>query len=325
MGRFAALVALLPALGAPAPDGELVLGVAHSDRRDGAVTSEYVAAADPRTGETRARRLAGGALCHGPVLAVGGHAIFSGVRGRRAVARALPLTLTGAARAVGAADTFIPSSATGGLWLGHHRGRAGGGRLELRQTDLDGRVSVRASIQTGRWSALHADLGRFFVTTEGRWLTVWDRFLDTARQRMRDGWFVAAGRSRFAWCRGSCARLHVWSRRGGRTFAPPPGVKPLGPHGAFSPDGLRLATTVSIRNRERVAVVDLRDGRWTFVPGGALGAYRALAWSPSGRWLYFAGADEVVSAWRPGLSGATALPIRPGGTIMSIATAEPPG
>jgi hypothetical protein len=112
MGRFlllflvAAGVAAAPAdapdseAPASASDGMLVMGVVGADA-SGTVRGERAVVADPRTGETRARRLPGGTLCWGPVLAVGDRVVFSGSRGGRAVALSLPLTLHGRPRSLG--------------------------------------------------------------------------------------------------------------------------------------------------------------------------------------------------------------------------------
>jgi sugar lactone lactonase YvrE len=100
----------------------------------------------------------------------------------------------------------------------------------------------------------------------------------------------------------------------------PPGVRPLGDDGAFSPDGARLAVGVLVDDRPGVAVVNLRTWRWTLVRGGRLGGSRAMAWSPSGRWLYFTDSDRGLLAWRPGAAQSVRLPIDAGGTVMSIAT-----
>jgi hypothetical protein len=63
---------------------------------------------------------------------------------------------------------------------------------------------------------------------------------------------------------------------------------------------------------------------WTVLTGATLAGYRSAAWSPSGRWLYFTGAGHRLYAWRLGSSRPVRLPIRPGGTVMSIATANTP-
>jgi WD40 repeat protein len=220
---------------------------------------------------------------------------------------------------VGSADVLAPSPGEPTLWLGRWRRHDRASVLWLREMDSSGKVLVRARALLPRMGLLHAALKRGFVLTSGRWLTVWDHFSDVPRRIARDGWFVAASEARVAWCGGDCGRIQVWSRRGRRTLAPPGGTRPLGSVGAFSPDGRLLATGVTA-GKARLALVDLRSGKWTLVPGGALAGYDAIAWSPSGRWLYFTDSDEGLRAWRLGAPSAVSLPIDPGGTVMSIAT-----
>jgi hypothetical protein len=305
--------------GGEPPDGTLVLGVAGHDERLGAVTREWAAVADPRTGTIRKRRLAGGALCHGPVLAVGDRVVFSGHRGRRAVARSLPLSLTGRARVVGRADVFAASPGEPSLWLGLRR-RGGGGVLSLDEVRPNGNRLVRARALLPRHGMLHGALQRALVLTSGRWLIVWDLFRDLPVRIARNGWFVASAEWRFAWCRGNCRTLAIWRSQGQRTLALPAGARWLGAEGAFSPDGLELALPVSVRGRSRLAVANLRTRRWTLAPG-ELGGYRTAAWSPSGQWLYFTAGERDLRAWHVGSATSVPLPIDAGGTVMSIATA----
>jgi len=112
--------------------------------------------------------------------------------------------------------------------------------------------------------------------------------------------------------------MRVWSRGGGQTLTPPAGMRLLGAEGSFSPDGRLLAVGVTTSDRTRVAVVDLRSGAWTLVPGGKLGGYDAVAWSPSGRWLYFTESNRRLRGWQVGAPVAMPLPVQPDGTVMSI-------
>jgi hypothetical protein len=61
-------------------------------------------------------------------------------------------------------------------------------------------------------------------------------------------------------------------------------------------------------------VIDLATRTWTVTPGARLGDYAALAWSPSGRWLYLGGRGDRVLASRGGTERAVRLPIRTRGT-----------
>jgi hypothetical protein len=337
MGRFIviAVLALLPVgvSAAPAgsgavdppdqPDGALVLGVAGYSPEVDAVTREWAVVADPRTGRTRRRRLAGGTLCHGPLLAVGDQVVFSAYRGRQAVARALPISLSGPTRSLGCADTFAPSAVPGRLWLGRWSDRPV--RVSLREVDPVGSGTARVSALLPRFFQLHAATADGFLATEGRWLTLRRPGHDRPELRVRDAWFSAAGASSFAWCSGRCRAFWLWSRAGERPLRPPPGLRLTSPVAAFSPDERWLAAGVTVRGRKRVAVVDVRAGRWTLVPDSRLGGYEAMAWSPSGRWLYFTAGDRRLSGWRLGAQHAVPLSIHPGGTVMSIATAGPSG
>ena len=321
MGRSFLIALVLAGFGGEPPDGQLVLGVIGSG-------PERAIVADPRTGAMAQRRLSGGTLCHGPLLAVGDRLVFSGSRGRRPVARTLPLDLSGPARSLGYADTFTRSASAGRLWLGRWpRPKRGVLRwtnrpipVALTEVDSSGRATARKRDLVPRFGSLHAETAGGFVGTFGRWLTL-RRPGERPLVRVRDGWFVAAGASRAAWCRGDCAALHVWRPGGQRLLRPPAGVRPVQREGAFSPDQRHLATGVTVGGRSRVAVIDVSTGRWTLVPGGRLGGYQALAWSPSGRWLYFTTSNKGLRAWRFGAPRAVSLPVRAGGTVMSIATA----
>jgi hypothetical protein len=316
MGKSLLVALLLAGFGGgEPPDGHLVL--AEHGR------GEWAAVADPRSGELHRHRLPGGTLC-GPFLTVGDRLIFSGHRGRWAVARALPASLEGPARSLGHADSFAPSANPGRLWLARWP-RPASKRwsnralpVRLREVDVNGRVTARAYGRLPRFASLHAWTEAGFVATEGRWLTLRRPGRAGPLMRIRDGWFAAAGRSRFAWCGVRCGSIHVWSRGDELALRPPAGARPVEGVGAFSPDERLLATAITRRGHTRAAIVDLAMRRWTVVPGSTLGDYRALAWSPSGRWLYFANDDEQVRAWRPGSPRSIALPIHARATVMSI-------
>jgi hypothetical protein len=310
--------------GSSAPAGALAApdrasrSAEHDDRLVLAVLSpERVMVADPGTGATRERRLAGGTLCHGPVLAVGGRVLLAGAVGR---ARSLPLSLAGPGRSLGAADTITVSRTSGRVWLGRwNRPRrwsaSSRSHVSLVEVDAVGRAGARATVRLPSWGMLEAVLDDGLLVSHEGGLTLHG----DQRLTIPDAWLVAAGGSRFAWCRGACRRVTVWSRDGERTLDPPPGVRPLAGRGAaFSPGEDRLALPVQVGRRSRVAVIDLGSGAWQLVTG-RVGGYGAVGWSPSGRRLYFADPGHRVLAWDVGAERAARLPIRPGGTVMSIA------
>jgi hypothetical protein len=298
-----------PAAAPSAPDGLLVLAV---------LSPERVLVADPRTGETRERELAGGTLCHGPVLAVADRVLLGGTRRGRPVMLSLPLDLSGPGRALGPADTFVPSSSRGRVWLGRwtpegHRTAS----ISFREVAPDGQATGRVlGGRHPRWSVIEAAVGDGFLVRDDDGLRLWP-----AGPRMPSGWLLAADGTRFAWCREDedCRRPVVGSPAGMRSLDPPRGIRPdVRGQASFSPDGRRLALPVRTPLGVRVAVVELGDGRWQVLRGARLAGYRATAWSPSGRRLYFTGSRHRIVAWQGGRPEP--LPIRTGGMVMSIAT-----
>jgi hypothetical protein len=286
------------------PDGVLVIA---------ALSPERAIVADPLTGRTRERELPGGTLCHGPLLAVGDRFVYFDLHGRRLVARAAPIDRRGRSDEVGAADVAVRSATPGRLWLGELRR----GQVGLREVDMSGVVHARTSTPLARWGSIEAHVGGDFLTTRGSGLAL-------GRERFPGIWLVAAHPERFAWCADPCPRVGLWSGGERSVLEPPAGVLPHRP-GAFSPDGQRLALAVTVDKKPRFAVVDLTTNDWSVVPGARPGDYSALAWSPSGRWLYLATKNDRLLASRDGTGRPRRLPIRTGGTVMSIATASRPG
>jgi hypothetical protein len=304
-------------------DGMLVLGVVGRDDSGAAVHGERIVVVDPRTGDMRARRVPGGTLCYGVPFAVGDRVLFNGNNGRRAEARSLPLTLEGAPRSLGRADTVTPSATPGRVWLGRWRPRGKGFQVAVREVDPSAGVTARVWTLLPRSTRFEAAFEAGFATGHGARLTLWDRALERPLHSVPDGWLVAAGGSRIAWCAGSCRTIRIWEEDGPRTLAPPAGLRPqAGADAAFSPDGERLALPVTDRSgASRVAIVNLADGGWTVVPGARVRPYGAIAWSPLGAWVYLTAGGDRILAWAPGMARATRVPVETGGTVLSIATA----
>jgi hypothetical protein len=294
--------------------------------------------ADLRTGEVRSRRLPGGTLCHGPLAAVGERVIYSGHQGSKAGAMAWPRTLSGAPSSLGRADTITPSARPGRVWLGRWRHGRKSSRAEFREVAVPGEAAASraraadpvwparrngASRMAGplpRWSQVHAALPRAFVIETRRGLALWDGAARPLRGG-RGAWPVASGGSRFAWCRGPCRSVRVRTPGGERVFSSPAHLRLTGSGGSFSPDGRRLAVAVARGRRTHAAVLDLRSGEWSAIPGGALSVYGALVWSTTRDRLYLASASGGLRVWQPGAPRAERLPADPGGTVMSISVA----
>jgi hypothetical protein len=293
------------------PDGMLVLAV---------LSPERAMVADPRTGATTARELPGGTLCHGPLLVTGGRVVMFDVHRRELVPRSLPLVPDGSAKPLGRADTALASSDAGRVWLGRYTWVDDKhGWISLREVGTAGRVTARMRIPLARWAWPVAVVDGGLLTNRGRGIVL--RRPQGPRVRIANGWPLAADGHRFAWCPRGCRRLGVWSPTSAQLLDPPRGLRPdERGEPAFSPDGSRLALPVRTPAGSRVAVVDLDRGAWHVVRGSRLGDYRATAWSPSGGWLYFAGRGERLLASRDGVAPPVRLPIRTGGTVMSIAS-----
>ena len=343
MGRFAllALVVAGSALtvapgaggGAAADDrsaGErLVLAVVGTERSSSAVHGERVVVADPGSGQVRSRRLPGGTLCHGPLMTAGDRVVYTGYRGSRPALMSLPLALTGAPSPLGRADTVIPSARPGHVWLGRWDQPGKRTRATFREVAVPGEAatsrawsgsgSAIAGPLPGRWNAFHAALPGGFVVETRRSLALWDGRTARPLRGGHGAWPVASGGPRFAWCRGRCRLVRVRTPAGERVFRSPAHLRLTGSGGSFSPDGRRLAVAVAKGRRTRAAVLDLRSGEWSMVPGGALSVYGALAWSVTGDRLYIAPRGGGLRAWRPRAPRAETLPIDPRGTVMSIA------
>lgn len=343
MGRFALLALLLAGTalalapgaggggghaaagdrGAAAAGERLVLAVVGNERSASAVHGERVVVADPRAGRVRSRRLPGGTLCHGPLMAAGDRVIYTGYRGSRAMPMSLPLTLTGAPSPLGPADTIIPSARPGHVWMGRWARAGKRTRATFREVAVPGEEAASriAGPLPGRWSHFHAALPGGFVIETRRALALWDGRAARPLRGGRNAWAVATGGPRFAWCSGRCRSVRVRTPAGERTFRTPLQLRITGAGGSFSPDGRRLALPVAQGRRTRAAVIDLRTGEWSMVPGGSLSVYGAMAWSSTGDRLYLAIAGGELRAWLPRAPRTEHLPVDPGGTVMSISVA----
>jgi hypothetical protein len=287
---------------------------------------EHAVVADPRTGQKDIRQLEGGALCHGPVLAVGNRVLASGSRGHRPVVLSFRLDMRGRPRVFAAGDQVVPSGSPGRLWVA--RTESSRGELafaSLREVSASGRTVYRVRRRLPPWSALRAAVAGGLIFTRRSALEWWHPRTGRVVRRLPDAWVIAAGRTRLASCRERCGALRVSTATSDRVLRPPAGVRLPGTSGAFSPDGARLAVPVMREGIWQVAVVDLETGRWNLVPRARLSGYRSIAWSLSGEWLYFTGRGSRILAWRQGSGRPLRLPVRPGGTVVSIATAPASG
>lgn len=189
------------------PDGLLVLGAVGSRDRAGAVSSELVLVADPRTGVVRSHRLPGGTLCGGPVLAGGDGVLYLSYRGRHPIALTLPLDLRGAPRSLGRAPAVAP------LRVERRLAKLGvsppanvrlvpwaGGALSSDERGLAVAVATRAGMRaavldlgTRSWTVVPG--GRLGVSPSMAWTPSGEWLVFTAGARRLMAWRVGAGRA----------------------------------------------------------------------------------------------------------------------------------
>ena len=87
--------------------------------------------------------------------------------------------------------------------------------------------------------------------------------------------------------------------------------------GRFAPAGSRLAVALS---GGRVALVDKRTGSLDLLPVRVT-ERGALAWSPSGEWLYVAAPERRIVAYSLRARRALTVPVRLGGEVIDMAAA----
>ena len=261
-----ASMALAAAPSVPAlPQERLVLGVHPPER---------VAVVDVATGAVEQRRLPGGTLCHGPLMA-------SGVRAL------LPKP----------GEQYLHSARAGAFWA--LRVRPGHVRASVvREISGAGRTLFRARRRPPAGYPSGAVASGIVFESRGRG-RIWDPRSGALRPAGGE-WLVGSSEHGSAWCDGRCRRLRI--RADGRAQAEAPrGSSFLPGSGRLSPDGSRLAVALS-GTRTRIALVDVRSGSVEPLPVPAA-ARGVVAWSPSGDWLYAAGQGGRVAAYSPARGG----------------------
>ncbi len=276
---------IAPPPAAEGPTGRIVLGL-HPP--------EEVMVMDVASGSRVRRRLPGGALCHGPLMATGDRVLWTSSRG---VLESRALTLRGPARRLGRA----PMALAGGdnrLWLMRLRYGRGIRAVDVRVMTATGLLVMRSRHPAPPGYPSAATARSLVIERGGR---TWEWEPGTGRVRRAPGAILVATRgSRSAWCSPSCRRVSLTGPGGSVTSAAIPGIT-LTPRGSLSPDGRMLAMPAyrGTMARTRIALVDTATGAASLVPGAVLSAEGALDWSDGGGWLYFAAPDRRVRAYRP--------------------------
>lgn len=295
------------------PGGRLVLSLLGPG---GAVSGEWVAVVDVRTGKTVRRALPGGTLCHAEISVSGGRVLFAGSDHGRAATMSLDLTLQGRPRTVRRSDIYIRSATEGRVWVGDLRyGRHP--LMRLREQTLAGRTTAVPPRGVSSWS-LHGAFAGGLVFDHRAGLGIWDPRTGRWTRSMPRAFLTASHPDRIAWCSEPCRRLHVTDARGEVTVKPTGRTAFTPGEGAFSADGSLLAVPVGDFERARVALIDPERRSVERIPGARVGTYSALAWSRSGDWLFYATPRGRLMAYRPGAERPLPLPVRFPETVMSI-------
>jgi hypothetical protein len=238
---------------------------------------------------------------------------------------------------------FIPSAAPDRIWVGILDPKSPETERRLaavREVAVDGRVTVDdVRPPEGRWPVAATSSALVFQShgsgPGGRdQLELWNPLTGKLLRRLPGEFPVASHGDLLAWCRQSCARLHVTNVATGKGIQvrPPAGAFEFAPYqGVFSPDGKLLA--VPVRSdpapttqdpKWRLALVDVEEGTATLVQGPTLQGYVFVDWSPAGTTVFITGGDRfkerTIFEYRLGTASARRLPVTVGDFYGMAAT-----
>jgi hypothetical protein len=268
-------------------------------------------AIDVATGRRATRRISSVAGCGPEMHITGGRVVFAGFRRGRTIVYSLPVSLEGRPTRLGTAHAFVRSAREGRVWLAGtacNRSKMVG----VREVTAGGEVTATSGRRVpGRWVA-GAVRGGLVLQRPGG-VVVWDPATGhTVRRLDLDDGGEARG-SLIAGCApgSGCRDLAIVDSATGRTLPWPEsrGYRIL-PGARFSPGGAFAAAAAVEGKRWRVALLDLRSGAATLVPGRRREAYTEVGWTSSG-WLVMRATDSRrVTAYRPGAPRPITLPFR---------------
>lgn len=276
-------------------------------------------AVDVRTGEVIERPVPelapGDALYH--LVRTGDRLVLYG----GSVTYALDLDLRGPPTSLGDSWYFVPSATDGRVWLAILDPTSPETVRDLeavREVTLDGRVTVRSAGPPPCSGPTVVAAVKDGVVCQDDGLVVWEPATGKVLRRLAGPYPVDTHENVVAWCGHGCPQLHLTDiGTGEETRVPAERSFSFNEtyDGAFSPDGSLLAVPVTVHGRkpasragsDGIALVDVRAGRAYLVEGSRSGVYTALAWSPTGDWLFFTTGEGRVMAYRPGSDRAIPL------------------
>lgn len=247
---------------------------------------------------------------------------------------ALDPDLKGPPEDLGESWYFVPSGHEGRVWLTTLDLESPETVRDLeavREVTVDGEVTVP---ETGRppsnGPSIIAAVKDGLLFQEADQLRLWDPRTGKVTLRLPGQFPAAAAGNLIAWCRQSCPNLHVTDAATGNDLAVVPGDSfrfEETYEGAFSPDGTLLAVPVVTSSgthleghRHQVGIVDVRAGTARLVEGSDLpDDYPAMAWSPSGEWLFFSAGGGRIMAYTPASEKVVVLPVRAPASFIDMA------
>lgn len=265
-----------------------------------------------------------------PLVEAGGRLVFYG----GSHTYALDLDLDGPPQDLGESWYFVPSGREGRVWLTTLDLESPETVRDLkavREVTVDGEVTVS---ETGRppshGPSILAAVKDGLLFQDDDELKVWDPLAGEVTARLPGPFPAATHGNLVAWCKQGCPKLHVTDVATGEDLAVSAGDSfrfEETYEGAFSPDGTLLAVPVVTSpgthlegHRHRVGLVDTRAGTARLVEGSDLADdYPAMAWSPSGEWLFFSAGAGRIMAYRPAAEEAIVLPIRAPASFIDMA------
>jgi hypothetical protein len=222
---------------------------------------------------------------------------------------------------------FIPSAAPDRVWVGILDPKSPETERRLaavREVAVDGRVTVGdVPPPGGRWPVAATSSALAFQShgsgQRGDQLELWNPLTGKVLRRLPGEFPVASHGDLLAWCRHSCARLHVTNVATGKELQvrPPAGATGFAPEkGVFSPDGKLLAVPVGTGPTWQLAVVDVGAGTATRITGAAVQEDSIFVdWSASGEAVFLAGGrrgDQRIFVYRLGTASARRLSVKVG-------------
>lgn len=253
--------------------------------------------------------------------------VFRGSMGDRLGAVAVDLQ-SRHRRLLGEGWYFVASSEPGRVWVGVLDPQSPPtvrALASVYEVDADGNITTEnVALPKGRWTNLVGSVSTGLVFQSDGRLEVWNPETRAVVETLEGPFPADIHADQIAWCEHRCPVIHVTDVVAGtdKTVDPPSGYRfEETYHGAFSPDGHRLAVPVRNAEGRRVALVDTKDGSATVIEDSRFGRnYGWHTWSSSGETLFFSTGDNRVMYWSLGSDHARYLAVDFGEQIFSMAS-----